>query len=401
MDDKISTPSTKPPARPPPPLPDDLVEQVLIRLPPDDPALLLHAAAVCKDWCRVVSGAGFHRRLREFHRTALMLGVLCNFRDEGGHPNNGKQCTRFVPTSPFRPPVAGHRNWEAVDARHGHVLLNKKSWGYLYSNAFAVWDPIMGEMRELPPIPGDRGPEVFWRAAVLCAGAGGGACDDDHIDCHHGPFQVVAIIATDYWHKQVQAYVYSSEAGAWSVPPSQLRHADELLRLAVPSALVENALYFGFDAGTNLLKFDLATQEMSLIPAPLYLGQRQFVLTTTEGGQLGFATVAGCKLYLWSREACSEGDSGWTQSTVIELEKLLPADALFWSPYVVASVYGMGVFLMVTYDGLYIIDVKASQVKKICEYTRRPGIFPYMSFSPGTSFLVIYIFKSIMVIHEP
>ena len=45
-----------------PALMEELVEEILLRIPPDEPAHLIRAALVCKDWCRVVSGGGFRRR---------------------------------------------------------------------------------------------------------------------------------------------------------------------------------------------------------------------------------------------------------------------------------------------------------------------------------------------------
>jgi hypothetical protein len=42
----------------PPPLPelfDDAIAEILIRLPPDDPACLVRASLVCKLWRRILS----------------------------------------------------------------------------------------------------------------------------------------------------------------------------------------------------------------------------------------------------------------------------------------------------------------------------------------------------------
>ena len=66
--------------RPAPPaaLMDELVEEILLRIPPDVPARRLRAALVCKRWRRMVSDPRFRRRFREFHRTPPMLGFLRN-----------------------------------------------------------------------------------------------------------------------------------------------------------------------------------------------------------------------------------------------------------------------------------------------------------------------------------
>ncbi|TVU40486.1 hypothetical protein EJB05_13952, partial [Eragrostis curvula] len=62
----------------PPPLTlmDELVEEILLRLPSDDPASLVRAALVCTRWCHFVSDTGFRRRFRMFHRTPPMLGIF-------------------------------------------------------------------------------------------------------------------------------------------------------------------------------------------------------------------------------------------------------------------------------------------------------------------------------------
>ncbi|GJN24391.1 hypothetical protein PR202_gb12129 [Eleusine coracana subsp. coracana] len=75
-----------------PSLMDELVEEILLRFPPDDPGSLLSAALVCKAWCRLVSGPGFHRRFREFHHQTSppLLGFLCTIYDyesSGGAEN--------------------------------------------------------------------------------------------------------------------------------------------------------------------------------------------------------------------------------------------------------------------------------------------------------------------------
>ncbi|KAL6647763.1 hypothetical protein ACP70R_015200 [Stipagrostis hirtigluma subsp. patula] len=45
-----------PPRRPPPELNGDATSEILLRLPPDDPASLLRASLVCKPWLRLLSG---------------------------------------------------------------------------------------------------------------------------------------------------------------------------------------------------------------------------------------------------------------------------------------------------------------------------------------------------------
>ncbi|CAN6170657.1 unnamed protein product [Urochloa humidicola] len=189
---------------------DELVEEVLFRLPPDDPASLVRAALVCKRWCRLISDPGFRRRFCEFHRAPPMLGFFW-------------QGLVFVQTAPSCPPLATHRrsNLYVIDARHGRVLFNgTRPWdlaGHSVEKTFIVWDPITGKQKELPPL---SVPLHIWKASVVCAAAGldNGGCD--HLDCHDGPFLVVVVGDKSPLLKEICAFVYSSETGVWSDPIS-------------------------------------------------------------------------------------------------------------------------------------------------------------------------------------
>jgi hypothetical protein len=163
--------------QPVPALVDDLVEEILLRFPPDDPAALVHAALVSKGWRRVVSGLGFRCRFREAHSTAPMLGFL----------RQRRALFRFQPTTSFRPRFAGERSGticRAVDAHHGRVLINRYSSPDL---AFFIWDPITGDLRTLLR-PWLLPSCCSWTAAFVCVAAG---CN--HLDCAGSPFRIVFV----------------------------------------------------------------------------------------------------------------------------------------------------------------------------------------------------------------
>nr|TKW30208.1 hypothetical protein SEVIR_2G020600v2 [Setaria viridis] len=78
-------------AAPPPPLPwlhNVLVEEILVRLPPDDPASLLRVAFACKRFARLVSGPGFRARFRGFHSTGAHAGLPLRRRLPLRHPRD-------------------------------------------------------------------------------------------------------------------------------------------------------------------------------------------------------------------------------------------------------------------------------------------------------------------------
>ncbi|KAK8445954.1 hypothetical protein SEVIR_9G413401v4 [Setaria viridis] len=151
---------------PPPELTDDLIDEILLRFPPEEPELLVHAALVCKRWFRLISDPRFRRRFRELHRAAPMLGFLCT----------DYRISRFVPTSSAPLPHAIPGSWRAVDARHGRVLLNTAaSWNDFWSGCsgddLVVWDPITGCRHRLPKLPEHMYPHLD-RGGAMCRGGG-------------------------------------------------------------------------------------------------------------------------------------------------------------------------------------------------------------------------------------
>ncbi|CAL5091997.1 unnamed protein product [Urochloa decumbens] len=352
---------------PPPPLMEELEEEVLLRFPPHEPALLVRASLVCKRWRRLVAGPGFRRRFRELHRTPPMLGLLCNIA-------GGAAC--FVPTAAaFHVPDAdlGHRR--ALDARHGRVLLRRGGSGNQGAgSALMVWDPITGEQQELSiPLPC----MFSWTAAILCAACG--RCD--HLDCHRGPFLVVFVGSGSG-----KAFIctYSSDAGTWSETISREQPNDYIDLMS--SVLVGNALYFGFLLGKLLLKYDLETRQMSVIGLPFTSSMALWRPVVLHNG-LELATMHGSKLCMWSQNGVQ---AGWTENRVIELETQLPSDAFFTSHDVVGFADGIGVIFLRERSGLAIftIDLKTCKVKKVCEGKNIYSVVPYMSFyTPGIALL--------------
>ncbi|CAN6244515.1 unnamed protein product, partial [Urochloa humidicola] len=224
-----------------------------------------------------------------------------------------------------------------------------------------------------------------WSAALLCATAG---CD--HLDCRRGPFIVVVVVTDDaHGGRYTSAYAYSSEQAAWSEPIAVQHHDDCILRLH--RALVGNALYFNYELNTKILEYDLGRQELSIIKLPWGFHDWHIVLMEAEDGRLGFATIQQSKLYVWSRVSGLEGIAGWARQRVIELDKLQPVldcnlpvrpheFAIADPPYVVAIADSVNVIFVWTDDGLFTIDLKSSQFKRIGEFISNFGVVPYMSF---------------------
>ncbi|CAD6269914.1 unnamed protein product [Miscanthus lutarioriparius] len=342
-------------AAPPPPDPavliDALVEEFLLRLSPEDPALLARTALVSRQWYRVVTGPSFRRRFREFHRSTPLLGYILNLADS----------IRFVPMSSFRPPRTHRRGVRAVSSSHGRVLLHRLFEKDLIAPGFpakdvgvllSVWHPITDEQQDLPVVPlrptryrsfFKREDNANWDAAVVC----------DHLHCH---FMVVFVGNRE---GRTFSCFYSSEAGSWSDPVFTAEES-------------ENTFVQG---------------DCILIGTAFYT-----TLIAAEDGRLGFAKAINSTLRLWLRE-----NGRWEESRAIDLRTLLPADAIpdqplsacvaiLDTPWVVAfAETGAGVIFLWTRVGNFTIDLKSGSCKKVGKYSSG-RVVPYVSFctpAPG------------------
>ncbi|KAK3124322.1 hypothetical protein QOZ80_7BG0584990 [Eleusine coracana subsp. coracana] len=350
--------------RRPPPLIDDVVGEILLRVPPDEPAHLVRAALVCKPWRRILFDPAFRRRYRAFHRTPPLLGFL---RFEMVHPD-----LKFVSTAAASPfpaqahpnfstpahpnfstPAHSRRQWRTLDCRHGRVLLY--SFRTRRPGRLLLWDPITGGKQRFP-MPDDPSPEIF-SAAVLCT-----ADSCNHLDCHGGgPFRVV-FAGTD------QDYVtwvteFSSETRAWSaltkvdfriIASNRVGLApafDSFVSLR-PSLFTGDAVYFILEKEKAILKYDLDGRGVSVIDTPRVYRKR-IILMTAEDGELGFAGLKDCDLHLWSWKPNAKGIPGWMQLRVIKLKSLLSvSESCYSSP----------------------------QVKKVGRRFNYEAVVPYMSF---------------------
>ncbi|KAL6647189.1 hypothetical protein ACP70R_014626 [Stipagrostis hirtigluma subsp. patula] len=350
-----------PPPRRPPALLDELVEEILLRLPPDDPAPLVRAGLVCKPWRRLVSDPGFRRRFRRFHRTPPMLGFL--------YMQGGTTC--FEPTSSFCLPHAHcPTRWYAADVRHGRILFSDVTLTPP-GKEFIVLNPMTGDAQRLPMPQFEY--DDFWAAAFLCATLG---CD--HLDCPNGgPFTVVFLVTGEEF---VSAWIYSSEAATWSETTSVKLEDPEEFVLSGPITLCRSALYFACYDNTEVVEYSLGSRELSFIRLPPGCNASCGVLMIGEEGGLELAMVHEFNLCIWLREDGPDGFAGWARRRVIELVSLLPACALSVPTFVIAGADGIGVIFVSRGNVLFTVDLKSLQVRKVLEGTQIYGIVPYMSF---------------------
>jgi hypothetical protein len=356
-----------------PALSDDVVREILCRLPPDEPACLARASLVCRTWHLLLTEPSFLRRYRKHHRTSPVLGFLHN--------------KRFVPTTaaelPLSPPPVDCFSWVALDCRHGRVLLHTMD-----PTGLIVWDPITGNQLRLPEVPDE--PFNHLTGAVLCAVNG---CD--HTDCRGSPFFVVFAGTADEEVMEdagvTWVSVYSSETGVWSVPA--WIHLGPISRshdVMGPSLLVGNTLHFLLEDGRRILKYDLGGHGLSVMNTPpLRVGN--MALVKAEDGELGAAGVEGYNLHLWSWR----GAVGWVRGWSMELDMMLSMDIGDPSTklLVVGFSEGADTIFISANAGIFAVDLKSDRVRKICGSGDFDAIIPYASFyTPGTGVKLIYMF---------
>ncbi|KAM0874395.1 hypothetical protein ACQ4PT_037469 [Festuca glaucescens] len=349
---------------------DEIVEEIMFRLPPDKPGNLLRASLVCKPWCRLLSGQGFRRRYSEFHQTPPMLGFL---RSE-------PTFAEFVPTTDFCPrePDPRHR-YSVYDCRHGRVLLRFMDD---VKEFLTVWNPMTGSQRVL------RVPEYSgmtdWCASVLCSANG---CN--HGDCHLGPFLVVFVSL----HEQegvAKASVYSSETSNWSSPASlDVFFEDEINFIAMPSVLAGDALYFLISSAMPIiLEYDLGKSRLSeihLVSGSAIICPIAPILMVAQDGWLGLADLYDFNLSVWWREVGPDEVAVWSQCRVIDLKALLTIGDPEVATDLVGSVEGTGIIFAITDLDTYMIDLKALTSKELSTVLYQPQdltwpLFPYLSF---------------------
>uniref|UniRef100_K3ZZZ8 F-box domain-containing protein n=1 Tax=Setaria italica TaxID=4555 RepID=K3ZZZ8_SETIT len=312
----------------------ELVEEILIRLPPDDPATLVRASVVCKRWRRILTDPTFRRRYSVFHRAPTLIGFLYDCHTFGG----GEGATpRFVSTltpSPFpHRALVDYDGCRILDCRHGRILFNTSG----ESVNLVVWDPATGRRQRLPE---PRVPCWHYTAAVLCAATVHGC---DHVCCHGGPFLVV-LAGFDRARNILRSHLYSSEAGAWTAS-ADLPYCNITSRK--PSALIGGDLYFVLVPRDMILRYNMSKNCLSIIRSPAeHEVHGGAALVPMEDGSLGFAQA----LYI--------------QSSTCE---------------VVGAAERFGTIFVATDVGVFTIELKSGRKRKVAEPGEYSAIFSFMS----------------------
>ncbi|CAN6237723.1 unnamed protein product [Urochloa humidicola] len=343
------------PAAAPPLDNDDLLSDILLRLPPS-PSSLPRVSLVCKRWRRLVSAPAFVRSFRARHRrNAPLLGFFT--KREG----------TISFTSTLDPPDRLPRGHFSLDleedrcrilgCRHGLVLILNAT-----GPQFMVWEPVTGNLSRVafPPEFGNGG-NLVRHAAVLRAPG-----DLDAGEDHSTPF-LVALVGSDQAVTRAFACVYSSQTRAWGNLISTA--CPSKVPMYAPSTLIGNSLYWLLGPRMAILEFDLDRRFLAVIDAPLNncrYNMHQHWVMPAEGGGLGFFYLSGCNVQLWTRKIGSDGIAGWVLRKTIELDKLLSLNSEGVLVILGLAEQDNTAFLMNGID-LVMVRLDSNQVKELFE----------------------------------
>ncbi|KAL6641608.1 hypothetical protein ACP70R_019789 [Stipagrostis hirtigluma subsp. patula] len=382
------------PAPPPPLEDDDLVAEILRRLPPL-PSSLPRASLVCGRWRRLVSDPGFLRGFRAHHRKAPLLGI---FHEDTDAEDADSISIRFtsalespdrIPASRFPVPVENPDSCYIIGSRHGRVLfIHRSRWRYL------MWEPLTGGQQFVPFPPAfDCVTNHVSGGAIVCA-----ASDESHVHgaCHSAPFQVILLGCN---RELVFACIYSSETGEWgnlnSIPwPLNTGSVSSFAEWS--SILVGNSIcWMLMGSKAAIISFDLDRQNLDVVQVPpdvydpiaLFSLDHNYLITPTDDGGLGLLFVSACdyNIRLWKRKTDCYGVAGWVLQNTVELNNHL----LSLRPEVVDNdmpllVMGLAeedsLIFLLAYGAIFMVHVESAQFKKFPQSMHYCRCHPFTSF---------------------
>ncbi|VAI00472.1 unnamed protein product [Triticum turgidum subsp. durum] len=346
------------PATAPPLEDEDILQEILLRLPPQ-PSSLPRASAVCKRWRSILSDPQFVQRFRKHHGKPPLIGffnqsytVVCDFNPILEAPNRVHANRLSVPKR-----QSSMGKWRFMGCRNGLAVLVNGG-----RREAIVWDPLTGQQHRVPFPPGlhDVPTSSFyaWHAAVLCANA-----EDGHVhgDCIRGPFKLVLICNR---YEQAFASLYDSTSRAWGdIFSTAIENTIHWTRCSI---LVGNVLCWAI-CGGDALVFDTEMQSLAVIEKPAdknAISDWSFQLLRMEDGGLGLAALSGLTVQLWERKLNCDGVVGW-----VLLQKTIPLEGLLPSTKPLVFIVGYdedtNAIVLSTGIGNFMIQLDSMQIKHI------------------------------------
>ncbi|KAK1668583.1 hypothetical protein QYE76_056742 [Lolium multiflorum] len=359
---------------------DDLLHEIMLRLPPQPP-YLLRTSIVSKRWRLLATDPKFLRRFRIHHRNPPLLGVFsCTMGDISFRSTLDPP----IPPERFSLSPSIRSSQMCLDVRHGRVLIDDGM-----RSRVIVWDPITDDRRVVgfPPQFSHTG---IHSGAVLCA-----AGDKGHVHgaCHSGPFKVVAIISDEHdddlsdedddYKPVVLASVYSSETGMWSDLISTTIPGRGI-NLSLRSTLVGNTLSWLVNS-PFMLEFDLETHILAVTRRPrgAHRGDKVQIIQAEDGG-IGIAALFGSdpSLQMWDRKVDSQGLATWVLRKSLELQNILGLESRIedGNSSILHYVEDGKAILLRVRSSVYMVRLESLQSKKLFKSSQKRIYRPFTSF---------------------
>ncbi|CAN6299903.1 unnamed protein product [Urochloa humidicola] len=349
-------------------LPDELLWEILLRLPPL-PSSLVRASFVCRRWRHLATDPAFLRRFRACHRrSAHLLGFFhgsgdCVYFTSLMDPPDRIPAARFPPPRQARGELC-----RFFGCRHGLALILNQT-----RMEAVVWNPVSGNRRRVR-VP--RGRDIIFGAAVLRPAG------FDHDLGQLTPFELVLLCSKIRASRltPLVARIYGSESGMWVTTGSAVElTAMPWSPVVGPSVMVGNTLCWLIGGGA-ILQVDLGRRRLAVIRKPPNLPLNfDFQILELENNTLGFAVVSrelSLQLWQWKAEL-----DGWLLHRELELRKLLspaPSVGKVWTALLGYAEDANAIFVWWN-DASFMIQLDSFRVTKIPESNRNFPYYPYTS----------------------
>ncbi|KAM3346612.1 hypothetical protein ACQJBY_020909 [Aegilops geniculata] len=389
------------------PASDDLLREILLRLPPQ-PSSLPRAAAACKRWLRVAADPRFLRGFSARHHKPPLLGVFEPLDweiDSHGVLNRRpfKRRDKWIAFTPILDPPdrippqrfdLRHHGVETgigsraqlLGCRHGRLLIMDH-----VPMELVVFVPITGEQRRLA-VPTEFKRD-FLHASVLCAADELGHV---HGSCHWSPFKVVLVSMYRKDNRPV-ACVYSSETGVWG--NIIFTYARCELADANPGVLVGNVLYWSSKSvcdseglwssnrlTNDIIEFDLDMHSLAVIKGPPCLSNSlRHQIVKAEDGSVGLTMLFFDRFRMWRRKIDCHGVATWLNHKSVQMHPILGLSHQFVRPMRWIDILGYdednGVIFLHVYANVYMVQLMSMQSKKLYRsYCPNNRCYPFTSF---------------------
>ncbi|XP_051195255.1 uncharacterized protein [Lolium perenne] len=404
-------------AAPAPYLVEEILEEILIRLP--TPAALARASIACVSFRRIITARSFLRRYRKLHPPPL-LGFAA---ENGGfdpvqepHPSAPlahalADAADFSYSYVPKPDEFVNSAWSPCDVRDGRVLLLCNRWFHrtkpaILRKALAVCDPLSRRYVLLPPLPLDMDMTMLQEHLLgyepILAPAGD---DEDETS-----FRVLCWAS---YRSKFFMLVFSSATGKWCMAASPSWSSFGTVESSEKSMLlfkyIRGCLYWRAPVGDKLLLLDTCSMEFSTVNILTschmqlinLLDQSRWsssLVLATEGALEMFTLIRNClndsySIYHTIQQNGSHYSGNCDLKNVIELPRS------YW--YFIAGATGGFLFLrgiresqsqasQADIEDLFSLDIKTSELKMVHGGAQnshnlvRPAQ-PYFGFPPSLS----------------